>query len=30
MAVGIWSLATPSLPDQQQAEQEVASGVGRA
>lgn len=30
MAVGIWSLATPSLPNQQQAEQEVASGVGGA
>ncbi|MFL6118443.1 hypothetical protein [Actinophytocola sp.] len=29
IAVGIWSLATPSLPSQHEAEQDVASGVGR-
>lgn len=30
LAVGLWSLTRPSLPDQREVEQEVASGVGEA
>src|SRR5262245_4725142 len=30
LAIGVWWVSRPSLPDQQEAEQEVASGVGEA